>query len=73
MLLKHILLKTSKFILYILVVAASCGMGVGINYLYSELSGWFLFFILAAITIAMALLFGVRIIINDRINPSLEK
>jgi succinate dehydrogenase hydrophobic anchor subunit len=70
--LKRILLKVFKFLLYVLVLAASCGMGIGINYL-TEKSEWFLFLILAAIIIAVALLFGVRIIIDDRINPSLER
>jgi len=73
MLLKHISLKVSKCLLYAVVLAAGCGMGVGIDYLYTEISGWFLFLILAAIIIAMSLLFGVRVIIDDHINPSLEQ
>jgi uncharacterized membrane protein YedE/YeeE len=70
--LKRILLKVSKFFLYVLVLAASCGMGTGISYLTGK-SEWFLFLILAAILIAMALLFGVRIIIDERINPALNR
>jgi uncharacterized membrane protein YedE/YeeE len=72
-LLKRILLKVSKFLLYVIVLAAGCGMGIGIDYLYTEISAWFLFLIFAAIIIAMALLFGVRTIIEDRINPSLDR
>jgi uncharacterized membrane protein YedE/YeeE len=54
-------------------LAAGCGMGIGIAHLYKEISPWFLFLILAAIIIAMALLFGVRILVEDYINPSLER
>jgi uncharacterized membrane protein YedE/YeeE len=72
MLLKRISLEVSKYLLYILVAAAGCGMGIGISYLTGK-SEWFLFLILAAIIIAMSLLFGVRIIIEDYINPSLNR
>lgn len=59
--------------MYVFVLAAACGMGTGIDYLYTEFSAWFLFLILAAIIIAMALLFGVRILVEDHINPSLNQ
>ena len=70
---KRISLKVSKFLLYVFVLAAACGMGTGIDYLYTEISAWLLFLILAAIIIAMALLFGVRILVEDYINPSLNR
>jgi uncharacterized membrane protein YedE/YeeE len=70
---KRISLKVAKFFLYVIVLAAGCGMGIGIAHLYKEISSWFLFLILAAIIVAMALLFGVRILVEDYINPSLEQ
>jgi succinate dehydrogenase hydrophobic anchor subunit len=71
--LKRISLKICKVLLYVFVLVSSGAMGAGIDYLYSEISGWFLFLILAAIIIAMSLLFGARIIIEDYINPRLEQ
>ena len=70
---KRILLKISKFLLYTLVIFASGAMGAGIDYLYSEISDWFLFLIIAAIIIAMALLFGARVVIENHINPYLQQ
>ena len=71
--LKRISLKTSKFLLYVFVLVASGAMGAGIDYLYSVISDWFLFLIIAAIILAMSLLFGARIIIEDHINPYLNQ
>jgi len=71
--LKRLLLKISKVMLYILVLVASGAMGAGVDYLHSEISEWLLFLIIAAIFIAMALLFGARIIIEEHINPRLER
>jgi len=69
----YTLLKIAKWLLYATVFVASGAMGAGIEYLYSEMSAWFLFLILAAIIIAMALLFGARIIIEDYINPYIQQ
>jgi succinate dehydrogenase hydrophobic anchor subunit len=70
--LNRIFLRVSKFLLYVIVLVAGCGLGTGINYL-SKISECYIFLIIAAIIIAMSLLFGVRIVIEDYINPSLER
>jgi hypothetical protein len=69
----RILLKICKVLLYVFVLVSSGAMGAGIDYLYSEISDWYLFLILAAIIIAMSLLFGARILIEDYINPYLDR
>ena len=69
----RIWLNISRVLLYALVIVLSGAMGAGINYLYAEYSDWYLFLIIAAIVIAAVLLFGARMIIEEHINPRLER